>query len=525
MPDRRAISAELNRQILIESGHRCAVCGESTPLQRAHIIPWRTTKQHNVEDLICLCANCHTRADTEHWGTKALRKYKRKPWVMRQKNPEAYRDPSLDMRSTFTVMLIVIATGFIIDICNGRFGSQTASVIGMICGCTLVYALYRIEQSPVSQTVPRVGKRALMPTFSWWRLGATVAKFAGIQICFSLAGIIVLVLVCFLNNVDANLPFESFLVTLASKTNFLAYYLVCLCLSNFVGGLIAAKPNITFGRLYAAIAALAFTLFSEGVNLIFSLVVLRIHPAQVFSEVGTVLLIHCVGLVFLSYVGASLRSNYRSRPKTITWFTGARGIAVASATAAIVIASPLFKIASAKRSEDRFFSILASMVPHSYGPYDLYLNQHKVTNGAIVKLADIEKMHFYVTSNTNIPEDNLTVFVSWPAQITNVLATGWNTTQQFDNAILKIRGRTTKAGATYNRSNIVTTSIGGNPGWATGFTAPEITWNAAISNWNALRVPIGTATQGGTSGRAQMRIIMAPEKSYRQIVELYLSRD
>ena len=501
------------------------VCGESTPLERAHIIPWRTTKQHKLEDLMCLCANCHSRADTEHWGPKALRKYKRKPWVLRQKNPEAYRDPSFDMRSTFAVMLIVIATGFIIDICNARLGSQTASALGVICGCTLVYVLYRIEQAPVSQTLRSVGKRALMSTFSWWRLGATVIKFAVIQICFSLSCIILLICTHTLNKVDADLPFESFLVTLTTKTNFLAVDLVCLCLSNFVGGLIAAKPNIAFGRLYPAIASLAFVLFSSGANLIFSLVVLGIHPTQIFSVAGTVLLIHCVGLVFLSYVGASLRSSYRSRRKTKTWFTGARGIAVASATAAIVIASPLFKLASARRSEHKLFSIIESITPRSFGPYDLYLNQRKLTNGATVKLADIEKMHFFVTSNTNIPEDNVTVFVSWPAQIANVLAAGWNTTQELDRSFLKITGKTTKAGATYDGSNLATTSIGAKLGWATAFTAPEITWNAALSNWNAFRVPIGTAIQGGTSRPAQMSIIMAPEKSHRQIVELYLSRD
>jgi excisionase family DNA binding protein len=31
-----------------------------------------------------LCANCHARADSEHWGEKTLREYKKRPWILRQ---------------------------------------------------------------------------------------------------------------------------------------------------------------------------------------------------------------------------------------------------------------------------------------------------------------------------------------------------------------------------------------------------------------------------------------------------------
>ncbi len=86
MPDRPPIPTEIARAILVESGHRCAVCGASCPLERAHIIPWHQSKEHRAEDLICLCASCHERADLEKWGEKALRQYKHKPWVMRQFN-------------------------------------------------------------------------------------------------------------------------------------------------------------------------------------------------------------------------------------------------------------------------------------------------------------------------------------------------------------------------------------------------------------------------------------------------------
>jgi len=84
MSTRPAIPAEIEREILIESGHRCAVCGASIPLERAHIIPWHKSREHKAEDLICLCASCHERADKEDWGEKILREYKRRPWVIRQ---------------------------------------------------------------------------------------------------------------------------------------------------------------------------------------------------------------------------------------------------------------------------------------------------------------------------------------------------------------------------------------------------------------------------------------------------------
>ena len=83
---RPAIPREVARAVLIEAGHRCAVCGAPCPLERAHIVPWSRRKSHREEDLICLCANCHQRADIERCGENTLREYKVKPWVHRQGN-------------------------------------------------------------------------------------------------------------------------------------------------------------------------------------------------------------------------------------------------------------------------------------------------------------------------------------------------------------------------------------------------------------------------------------------------------
>ena len=84
MSNRPAVPADIQREILVESGYRCAVCGTPCPLELAHIISWHESRKHEAEDLICLCANCHERADKEKWGEKVLREYKQRPWVLRQ---------------------------------------------------------------------------------------------------------------------------------------------------------------------------------------------------------------------------------------------------------------------------------------------------------------------------------------------------------------------------------------------------------------------------------------------------------
>jgi len=84
MGGRPRVPTKIEEEILIEYGHRCAVCGYPCPLERAHIIPWHQSKEHKAEDMICLCANCHERADKENWGEKTLREYKRRPMVKRR---------------------------------------------------------------------------------------------------------------------------------------------------------------------------------------------------------------------------------------------------------------------------------------------------------------------------------------------------------------------------------------------------------------------------------------------------------
>jgi hypothetical protein len=106
MPKRPQIPAEVEREILLECGHRCAVCGDPLPLERAHIIPWHKSREHKAEDLICLCANCHERADNGKWGEKTLREYKQRPWVLRRYGTEdGVHNPNAQLQITINMEL------------------------------------------------------------------------------------------------------------------------------------------------------------------------------------------------------------------------------------------------------------------------------------------------------------------------------------------------------------------------------------------------------------------------------------
>jgi len=82
MTNRPSIPIEVQREVLFEARHRCAVCCEPIPLERAHIRPWNETKEHAKENLIALCANCHSRADSERWGESYLKRYKENPCAL-----------------------------------------------------------------------------------------------------------------------------------------------------------------------------------------------------------------------------------------------------------------------------------------------------------------------------------------------------------------------------------------------------------------------------------------------------------
>lgn len=74
---RPEIPRELERQVLMEAGHRCAIptCRHPTT-EMAHIVPWAQVKEHKFENLIALCPNCHSRYDRKEIDRKAMLQYK-----------------------------------------------------------------------------------------------------------------------------------------------------------------------------------------------------------------------------------------------------------------------------------------------------------------------------------------------------------------------------------------------------------------------------------------------------------------
>jgi tetratricopeptide (TPR) repeat protein len=86
MSDRPAISPELKSQVLVEAAHRCAVCHINIT-EIAHIIPWRTVKEHKLGNLIALCPNCHALFDKGHIPAKDMDRYKS---LLAREHPELY---------------------------------------------------------------------------------------------------------------------------------------------------------------------------------------------------------------------------------------------------------------------------------------------------------------------------------------------------------------------------------------------------------------------------------------------------
>jgi len=82
MSNRPAIPKHIEQEVLFEARHHCAVCCYATALEKAHIIPWCDSKDQSAANLICLCANCHTRYDKEKWPKSDMRRCKQVPCII-----------------------------------------------------------------------------------------------------------------------------------------------------------------------------------------------------------------------------------------------------------------------------------------------------------------------------------------------------------------------------------------------------------------------------------------------------------
>jgi hypothetical protein len=77
---RKDIPNNLERALMIEAGHRCAIptCRVAAPLEIEHIDDYTKVKRHDFANMIVLCRNCHGLKGTgpRSLDRKALRQYK-----------------------------------------------------------------------------------------------------------------------------------------------------------------------------------------------------------------------------------------------------------------------------------------------------------------------------------------------------------------------------------------------------------------------------------------------------------------
>lgn len=79
MSDGRTVPRPMQRQLKEEAGYRCSIptCKGTSALELAHIVPWSKVKEHTFENIIVLCAVCHTRYDHKEIPRASIEQFKR----------------------------------------------------------------------------------------------------------------------------------------------------------------------------------------------------------------------------------------------------------------------------------------------------------------------------------------------------------------------------------------------------------------------------------------------------------------
>lgn len=160
---RPAIPIETQREVLFQARDHCSVCCIPLPLEFAHIIPWCATQDHRIENLIALCANCHTRADHEKWGESYLRRYKQNPCILARSLP---MPPPLPPDKQAVIELLIQADP---DTLNQyqriRLASIFAAYLGVSFSHVEVISVTTANSSRVQLSVPRHAVEILISGF------------------------------------------------------------------------------------------------------------------------------------------------------------------------------------------------------------------------------------------------------------------------------------------------------------------------------------------------------------------------
>ncbi len=161
MNSRPSIPIDIQREVLFQARHRCAVCCEPTPLEKAHIIPWRRSHDHSEANLIALCANCHERADKEKWGEAYLRRYKENPCAL-----AAHAMPPMTAEQKAMVDLITaVDADRMTEFQRIRLVSMVAAYAGVTFSSLRIAAVEQTNSSRIRLELPRSGAEALIAGF------------------------------------------------------------------------------------------------------------------------------------------------------------------------------------------------------------------------------------------------------------------------------------------------------------------------------------------------------------------------
>ena len=150
MSDRPDIPVDIQRDLLFECRYRCACDCEPVSLDKAHIIPWSKKKEHRAENLVVLCANCHTRSHVENWPESQLRRFKQRPCAL-----ERDRMPSVSGAQRSMLDLILdIDPDRMTEPERMRFAMMAAAYVGVSFSELRVVAIVSSNSSRVRIELP-----------------------------------------------------------------------------------------------------------------------------------------------------------------------------------------------------------------------------------------------------------------------------------------------------------------------------------------------------------------------------------
>ncbi len=82
MCDRPDVPKKIREDLLFEVRYHCAACCAPVALEMCHIRAWSVVKVHEFENMVILCASCHTRSHKEKWSNNNLTRMKAKPCIL-----------------------------------------------------------------------------------------------------------------------------------------------------------------------------------------------------------------------------------------------------------------------------------------------------------------------------------------------------------------------------------------------------------------------------------------------------------